>query len=103
MLFDQIEYIILTSNFLIIISFSFGMSEIKNALRFILCLEIITFAVGILCTCVSLMFGNVFGIITAATLLVCAAAETALLLSIIVRNYNKTESMDLNTYNQLVG
>jgi len=103
MFIDQIEYIILTTNLLSIISFSFGMSKIKNILRLILCLEIITFSMGVLCTCISLTFGNVFGIITAVTFLVCAAAETALLLAFVIKNYNVTESIDLNTYNQLIG
>jgi len=103
MFFDQIEYIILTSNLLIIISFSFGLSKIKNVLRLILCLEIITFSIGILATSISITSGNVFGLITAAIFLVCAAAETALLLAFVVRNYNITETIKLSTYNQLKG
>lgn len=97
------EEILLTANILILISFGFAVEEIRNVLRFILCLEIITFAAGVLCTCGTIAFENNLGMITACLLLVCAAAETAILLALVVRHYKKTEFIDLNEYHELRG
>jgi len=41
--------------------------------------------------------------ITACLLLVCAAAETAILLALVVKHYKKTEVIDLNEYHELRG
>jgi len=99
----NLETIIVTANILILISFGLAMEEIKNVLRFILCLEIITFAVGVICTCITMAFSTSSGIITACILLVCAAAETAVLLALVVRNYRKKEAIELNDYRELRG
>lgn len=100
---NSLDIILFTANILVLLSMSIAFAQVKNVLRFILCLEIITFCVGVLCAGSTGVFHTTNGVITTCVLLVGAAAETAILLALIVRNYKQTEAINLNDYRELRG
>lgn len=97
------EEILFIANLLIFLAFNFAMNDTPNVFRLLISFELVTFSASVLCTSSTILFQNSWGLIAACLLLVCAAAESAVLLALILRHYKKTDSILLNTYKELRG
>lgn len=96
----SIQYYIVLSTVLFIIGV-FGVLVRKNAIIVLMCVELMLNAVNLLLVAFSTFFGQADGQLFVFFIMVVAAAEATVGLSILVLIYRNTRSVDIGLFNKL--
>jgi NADH-quinone oxidoreductase subunit K len=98
----SIQYYIVLSTILFVIGV-IGVLIRKNAIILLMCIELMLSAVNLLLVAFSSYFGKSDGQLFVFFIMVVAAAEATVGLSILVLIYRNTRSVDLRIFNKLKG
>ncbi len=96
----KIEYYMLLSTVLFVIGV-FGVLYRKNAIILLMCIELMLNAVNLLLVAFSTYFGKADGQLFVFFIMVVAAAEATVGLSILVLIFRNTRSVDIRLFNKL--
>jgi NADH-quinone oxidoreductase subunit K len=96
----KIENYMILSTMLFVIG-AFGVMYRKNAIILLMCIELMLNAVNLLLVAFSTYFGNADGQLFVFFIMVVAAAEATVGLSILVLLYRNTRSVDIRLFNKL--
>ena len=98
----SIEYYIVLSTILFVIG-AIGVMVRRNAIILLMCIELMLNAVNLLMVAFSTYFGKADGQIFVFFLMVVAAAEATVGLSILVMAYRNIRTTDVGLFNKLKG
>jgi NADH-quinone oxidoreductase subunit K len=98
----SIQYYVVLSTILFVIGV-IGVLIRKNAIILLMCIELMLSAVNLLLVAFSSYFGKSDGQLFVFFIMVVAAAEATVGLSILVLIYRNTRSVDLGIFNKLKG
>jgi len=98
----SIQYYIVLSTILFVIGV-IGVLIRKNAIILLMCIELMLNAVNLMLVAFSSYFGKADGQLFVFFIMVVAAAEATVGLSILVLIYRNTRSIDLGIFNKLKG
>ena len=98
----SIQYYVVLSTILFVIGV-IGVLIRKNAIILLMCIELMLSAVNLLLVAFSSYFGKSDGQLFVFFIMVVAAAEATVGLSILVLIYRNTRSVDLRIFNKLKG
>lgn len=98
----SIEYYILLSTILFVIG-AIGVMVRRNAIILLMCIELMLNAVNLLMVAFSTYFGKADGQIFVFFIMVVAAAEATVGLSILVMAYRNIRTTDVGLFNKLKG
>jgi NADH-quinone oxidoreductase subunit K len=98
----SIQHYLVLSTILFVIGV-FGVLTRKNAIILLMCIELMLSSVNLLLVAFSTYFGDVSGQLFVFFIMVVAAAEATVGLSILVLLYRNTRSVDIGLFNKLKG
>jgi NADH-quinone oxidoreductase subunit K len=103
-LFDvvPVQYYLVLSTVLFVIGV-FGVLTRKNAIILLMCIELMLSSVNLLLVAFSSYFGDASGQLFVFFIMVVAAAEATVGLSILILLYRNTRSVDVGLFNKLKG
>jgi len=103
-LFDSlsVQHYLVLSTILFVIGV-FGVLTRKNAIILLMCIELMLSSVNLLLVAFSTYFGDASGQLFVFFIMVVAAAEATVGLSILVLLYRNTRSVDVGFFNKLKG
>jgi len=103
-LFDvvPVQYYLVLSTVLFVIGV-FGVLTRKNAIILLMCIELMLSSVNLLLVAFSSYFGDASGQLFVFFIMVVAAAEATVGLSILILLYRNTRSVDIGLFNKLKG
>ena len=98
----SIQHYLVLSTILFVIGV-FGVLTRKNAIILLMCIELMLSSVNLLLVAFSTYFGDESGQLFVFFIMVVAAAEATVGLSILVLLYRNTRSVDIGLFNKLKG
>jgi NADH-quinone oxidoreductase subunit K len=98
----SIQHYLVLSTILFVIGV-FGVLTRKNAIILLMCIELMLSSVNLLLVAFSTYFGDASGQLFVFFIMVVAAAEATVGLSILVLLYRNTRSVDIGLFNKLKG
>lgn len=98
----SIQYYLILSTILFVIG-AVGVLTRKNAIILLMCIELMLNAVNLLLVAFSSYFGKADGQIFVFFIMVVAAAEATVGLSILIMAYRNARSVDVGVFNKLKG
>jgi NADH-quinone oxidoreductase subunit K len=103
-LFDvvPVQYYLVLSTVLFVIGV-FGVLTRKNAIILLMCIELMLSSVNLLLVAFSSYYGDASGQLFVFFIMVVAAAEATVGLSILILLYRNTRSVDIGLFNKLKG
>ncbi len=103
-LFDivPVQYYLVLATVLFVIGV-FGVLTRKNAIILLMCIELMLSSVNLLLVAFSSYFGDASGQLFVFFIMVVAAAEATVGLSILILLYRNTRSVDVGLFNKLKG